>query len=91
MAMLAMLPPAIAQTSPTQTPHKTIPEAATPGGSGSTSEPLSDKLDKSGGVIHPPANADPGLAQAPPSAGRDSMPVIPPPGTPGGKPGVNPK
>jgi hypothetical protein len=55
---------------------------------GSSSEPLSDKLDRSGGVIRPPRGIDPGMTQAPPHVGSKSTPVIPPPGA---KPGVNPK
>ena len=62
-----------------------------PEGSGSSTEPLSEKLDRSGGVIHPPSGVDPGISQAPPAIGSQSTPVIPPPGSPGGKPGVNPK
>ena len=59
--------------------------------SGSSTEPLSEKLDRSGGVIHPPSGVDPGISQAPPEIGSQSTPVIPPPGSPGGKRGVNPK
>ena len=62
-----------------------------PEGSGSSTEPLSEKLDRSGGVIHPPSGVDPGISQAPPAIGSQSTPVIPPPGSPGGKRGVNPK
>ncbi|MBV8492782.1 MAG: hypothetical protein JO162_04810 [Alphaproteobacteria bacterium] len=56
--------------------------------SGGSNEPLSDKLDRSGGVIRPPSSIDPGMMQAPPATSRKSTPVIPPPGA---KPGVNPK
>jgi hypothetical protein len=38
---------------------------------------LSEKLDKSDGVITPPGNVDPEMRQAPPNVGN-SMPVIPP-------------
>ena len=62
-----------------------------PEGSGGSSEPLSEKLDRSGGVIHPPNGVDPGIKQDPPAIGSHSTPVIPPPGSPGGKSGVNPK
>ena len=60
-------------------------------GSGSSTEALSEKLDRSGGVIHPPRGVDPGIRQVPPAIGSQSTPVIPPPGSPGGKGGVNPK
>ncbi|HYU13009.1 MAG TPA: hypothetical protein VEK82_10570 [Stellaceae bacterium] len=66
-----------------------IPED--PATSGSSTEPLSEKLDRSGGVIHPPSGVDPGIRQTPPAIGSHSTPVIPPPGSPGGKRGVNPK
>ena len=52
---------------------------------------LSDKLSTTSGVIHPTENADPGIAKAPPATGNTTMPVIPPPGTPGGDPAVKPK
>jgi len=42
-------------------------------------------------VIHPPGNVDSEMTQAPPAISPKSTPVIPPPGAPGGKPGVNPK
>jgi hypothetical protein len=66
-----------------------IPEE--PATSGSSTAPLSEKLDRSGGVIHPPSGVDPGIKQDPPAIGSHSTPVIPPPGSPGGKSGVNPK
>jgi hypothetical protein len=50
----------------------------------------SSDLGRSGGVIRPPADVDPQMKQMPPSSG-DRMPVIPPPGTPGGNPSVKPK
>ena len=68
---------------------KIVPED--PATSDSSTEPLSKKLDRSGGVIHPPGDVDPGMAQTPPAIGSGSTPVIRPPGAPGGKPGVNPK
>jgi hypothetical protein len=53
------------------------------------SEPLSDKLAGSKGVICPPSGIDREMQVAPPSGGR--LKVIPPPGTPGGDPSVQPK
>ena len=72
-----------------KTAPQTVPED--PATSGSSTEPLSDKLNRSGGVIHPPGDVDSEMTQAPPAIGPKSTPVIPPPGAPGGKPGVNPK
>jgi hypothetical protein len=50
----------------------------------------SSELSRSGGVIVPPAGVDPQMKQTPPASG-DNMPVVPPPGTPGGNPSVKPK
>jgi hypothetical protein len=52
---------------------------------------LSDKLDKSGGVIKPAENVDPQIVQPAPVPDPNSTPVIPPAGTPGGPPGPEPK
>jgi hypothetical protein len=50
---------------------------------------LTDQLAQSKGVICPPAGVDPEMRQAPPEGG--TLRVIPPPGSPGGNPGVQPK
>ena len=50
---------------------------------------LSDKLARSGGVICPPDHLDSEIKQPTPPGGN--MPVIPPPGSPGGDPSVQPK
>jgi len=62
-------------------------EPPTVGGGGS--QPLSDKLAQSKGVICPPAGIDRDMQVTPPSGGH--LKVIPPPGTPGGDPNVQPK
>jgi hypothetical protein len=54
----------------------------------SSSQNLSDKLAQSNGVICPP-NVDPAIKAPTPNAGK--MPVIPPPGSPGGNPNVQPR
>jgi hypothetical protein len=56
---------------------------------GRSSEPLSDKLAQSKGVICPPAGVDRDMQVTPPSGGK--LKVIPPPGTPGGDQSVQPK
>lgn len=56
---------------------------------GSTVPPGED-LSHSGGVLTPPPSADQGVVK-PPSEGTGSMPIIRPPGTPGGNPSVQPK
>jgi hypothetical protein len=60
-------------------------KAPTPPGS------LSDKLDRTDGVIKPPADVDPKISKPAPELRPNSMPVIPPPGSPGGRQDVQPK
>jgi hypothetical protein len=52
-------------------------------------ENLSEKLERSEGVICPPLGVDPEIVEPPPATGR--TPVIPPPGSPGGDPTIRPK
>ncbi len=68
--------------------QNTDPKACAPDARSSPNQTLSDKLDRSNGVICPP-NVDPGMKAPTPPAGK--MPVIPPPGSPGGDPSVQPK
>ncbi|ABD86559.1 hypothetical protein [Rhodopseudomonas palustris] len=63
----------------------TTPDATT----GQGREPLGDKLARSDGVLCPPAGVDPEIRAPTPDVGN--MPVIPPPGSPGGDPTVRPK
>jgi hypothetical protein len=53
-------------------------------------ENLSERLDRSDGVIHPPDSVDPEMRVAPPPTG-DKMPVVPAPGSSGGDPMIKPK
>src|SRR5262245_33565442 len=57
-------------------------------GGGST-EPLSDELARTKGVICPPTEFDTQMHKTPPGGGR--LKIIPPPGTPGGDQTVQPK
>jgi hypothetical protein len=43
------------------------------------------------GVIRPPVGVDPGMTKPAPNPQAFPMPVLPPPGTPGGNPQVVPK
>jgi hypothetical protein len=72
-------------------PNPTPPEKVAPEDSGGSGAPLGERLSRSQGTIKPPANVDPGMATPAPDPGPRSMPVIPPPGTPGGNPSVVPK
>lgn len=53
-----------------------------------SNQTLSEKLDQTKGVICPP-DVDPAMKAPTPKAG--DTPVIPPPGSPGGDPSVQPK
>jgi hypothetical protein len=71
---------------PLGAPPRQVPE------SGSTTTPgsLSDELHRSGGVLQPPPTGDAGVV-SPPNQDTARTPVIPPPGSPGGNPQVQPK
>jgi hypothetical protein len=56
---------------------------------GQSNEALSDKLAKSDGTLCPPSGVDPEMRA--PAPGGGNMPVIPPPGSPGGDTSVRPK
>jgi hypothetical protein len=85
---------AMAQTAPgAPGTDQVIPEKdrTRPTDQPGSSQTLSDKLDKSGGVIKPTTDVDPGINKAAPVPNPNSTPVIPPPGSPGGNPDVKPK
>jgi hypothetical protein len=85
-------PPAPGRTADC-TPTKSLPQQGSiaPQGTttGQSSEPLGDKLARSDGVLCPPAGVDPQMRAPTPDTGN--MPVIPPPGGPGGDPTIRPK
>lgn len=53
-------------------------------------ETLSERLDRTDGVIAPPQGIDPGIRAPAPDPNPGTTPVIPPPGTPGGDMTKNP-
>ena len=67
--------------------QNTVPEKMDSTGSGGT---LSDKLQRSDGVITPP-DVGSGMVVRPPVPNPGTTPVIPPPGSPGGNPRLDPK
>jgi hypothetical protein len=80
------------QTSETLKTESTGPQDPRSTGSvGHSKEPLSDKLESTGGVIRPPTDIAPDMAVRPPVPEPGTTPVIPPPGSPGGDPTVEPK
>src|SRR5882672_3371086 len=77
-------PPGVGNSAPSSN------ESSAPSSNETTgSRTLSDQLSQSKGVICPPTGVDPGISVPPTGGGR--TPVIPPPGTPGGDPGIQPK
>lgn len=77
-------PDAVAPVDPTQDQRSTR-GTARPG------ESLSDRLERTEGVIHPPSDLNQGRTVRPPVSEPGTTPVIPPPGEPGGNPNVQPK
>jgi hypothetical protein len=91
---LAQAPPTPATATPAPSPNSAScanHDTAAPNGTTTDErgEPLGDKLAKSDGVLCPPAGVDPEIRAPTPEGGN--MPVIPPPGSPGGDPTVRPK
>ena len=83
-------PGVMSQVDPSaRSPDMKEPGRTEPSTTGSArNENLSDRLARSDGVFCPP-NVDPGMTNPPPGGGK--TPVIPPPGSPGGDPNVQPK
>jgi hypothetical protein len=81
--------PGVAPPSASQPPPELIaPGAGVQGSPGAGN--LSDRLARQGGTLQPPP-VDPGIRAPLPPNSRGTMPVIPPPGTPGGNQTVVPK
>jgi hypothetical protein len=74
--------------APSPPPEQIRP--ATPRDGASGDQTLSDKLSQQQGTLQPPT-VDPGIRKPLPQSGHGAMPVIPPPGTPGGNQQVVPK
>jgi hypothetical protein len=81
-----------AQTpAPPSAPENAKPEAAPTPGDKSSGVPLSKKLDENEGVLKPPHDIDPKMNRGAPAKTGDKMPVIIPPGEPGGDQSIQPK
>jgi hypothetical protein len=88
----ATTPAAPAQGSADCTPSQAAPDQGTitsGATTGQSREPLGDRLARSDGVLCPPSGVDPEIRAPTPKTGN--MPVIPPPGSPGGDPSQRPK
>ncbi len=64
-----------------------VPGATQPGSTGQSATGTSPGS-VGNGVIHPPTQIDPGIKRPTPPSEAFTMPVVPPPGTPGGQPGA---
>ncbi len=86
--------PSLQQQAPNMPPLDRMPaekvEPSDPSATGSTGT-LSDKLEKSDGVIKPPTTATPDMTVPAPVPNPGTTPVIPAPGSPGGNQSVDPK
>lgn len=99
LAAAALAGAAAAQTSQQTAPNmpeskSTVPEKIDPPQtsiSGNPGQSLSDKLERSGGVITPQGNMDSGISKPAPVPDPGTTPIIRPPGEPGGNPNVQPK
>ena len=80
--------PVAPPNAPSPPPEKLAPGALD---SQTDNQTLSDRLSQQHGTLHPPTSVDPGIAVTPPAHTQGSMPVIPPPGSPGGDRSVVPK
>ncbi len=54
-------------------------------------DPLSKELRKGEGVLEAPRSVDPGIEKGVPKDFKGKMPIIPPPGEPGGRQDIQPK
>lgn len=86
-------PPSPDRATTNCVPTEAVPHEGTVAPRGTTTgrapESLGDRLAKSDGVLCPPPGIDPEMHAPTPQGG--TMPVIPPPGSPGGDPSVRPK
>jgi hypothetical protein len=100
IAMAGSIAAAVAQTPnlQQQAPNMPMPkdmpaekiEPQEPSSTGSTGS-LSDKLERTDGVIRPPNTSAPDMRVPAPVPDPGTTRVIPPPGSPGGNPNVEPK
>jgi len=86
LAAVGLPGPASAQSALAPQLHPTLPTQSEP--CDPAQKPLSGC---SSGVIRPPVTGDKGVVTPPDQAKAMPMPVIPPPGSPGGDPNVHPK
>ena len=92
---IAQNPEVLQQQAPNMPPLQNMPaekvEPKQPSETGSTGNNLSDKLQRSDGVITPPQSATPDIRVPAPVPEPGTTPVIPAPGGPGGNQQIQPK
>jgi hypothetical protein len=102
LAGLLLAGPAMAQTPPEPAPPPGMPEMTDPPAEstpppetktdkGGPEKPLSEELKQNEGVLEPPRDMDSKIQRPAPVPDPNTTPVIPPPGSPGGNPDVQPK
>lgn len=74
------------RSRPADMPKAEAPDASPHEDGLPTGRSLSERLDKSHGVIKPPEGVDPGIEKPAPAPGADHMPVVPPPSPPEAEP-----
>lgn len=68
---------------PKAVPAEKMPDSGTTGSTGRPGETLSERLERSEGVIKPPPSADQEIVKPAPVPNPGTTPVIRPPGAPG--------
>lgn len=90
-------PPVLPPVLPSPQNNATIPEKIAPeepsstGSTAGSDASLSEKLERSDGVIRPPAGVAPDMTVPAPVPNPGTTRVIPPPGSPGGNPRLDPR
>jgi hypothetical protein len=82
--------PSLAQSPPESAPPDKIAPPLEENNRRPPADAGVDKIKPQDGVIKPPTNVDPDIQIKPPATGS-TMPIIPPPGSPGGDPNIKPK
>lgn len=102
LAGLLLTSPALAQTPPEPAPPPGMPDTADPpaestpapdtkGDKAQPDKPLSEELKEKEGVLEPPRDLDSKIERPAPVPNPNTTPVLPPPGSPGGDPNIQPK
>jgi hypothetical protein len=102
LAALVAAPPLLAQSPPDPAPPPGMPDVTDPpaestpipdtkGEKDTPDKPLTEELKQNEGVLEPPHDMDSKIERPAPVPNPGTTPVIPPPGSPGGNPDIQPK